>query len=164
VIPPAVHRRRHLNSKRRLVSDAKGASMADRTHQKLPKMARPVSTLKLQLDGGVLSYGPIRMNLIEGHVQVEGASVELQPKQFHTLAYLMSCASRDVPIGELIAHVFRTSQAASSSNVRRQIMELRRRLQTAGELIVTTRRGYGIGVEGSTCAEPKARDKAIPKR
>jgi DNA-binding winged helix-turn-helix (wHTH) protein len=58
------------------------------------------------------------------------------------LVCLMQQPGQSVPTRELHARVFRTTRTGSGSHVRRQIMELRRRLGDAGALIATTRTGY----------------------
>lgn len=88
------------------------------------------------------NFGPIRLDLVAGYAEVAGSSVELQPKQFHLLAYLLQNAGRPVPSSELWQAVFRCRSPLCGSHVRRQIMELRRRLGSAGEMIRTTRAGY----------------------
>ena len=92
----------------------------------------------------VLEHGPIRLHLVSGHAQVDDLSVELQPKQFHLLAYLIRNADRAIPTDELWRNVFRCQNALGGSHVRRQIMELRRRLGSAGVLIQTARAGYRL--------------------
>jgi DNA-binding response OmpR family regulator len=92
--------------------------------------------------GDVIVHGPIRLYLVAGHVEVDGARVDLQPKQFHLLAYLMRNPGRAIANEEFWTHVFGYRHALCGSHVRRQIMELRRRLGSAGALIRTARSGY----------------------
>jgi len=90
----------------------------------------------------VVVHGPIRLDLVAGHVEVDGARVDLQPKQFYLLAYLMRNPARPIANEEFWTRVFRYQHALCGSHVRRQIMELRRRLGAAGTLIRTARSGY----------------------
>ena len=96
---------------------------------------------------GMIAHGPIRVDLMTGYVEVDGSAVDLQPKQFYLLAYLIQRAGRAVASQELWASVFRNSRLQQGSHVRRQIMELRRRLGSAGRLIVTTPTGYALSDE-----------------
>jgi two-component system, OmpR family, response regulator len=90
----------------------------------------------------VVVHGPIHLHLVAGYAEVDGVRIELQPKQFHLLAYLMRNAERPIASEEFWTHVFGYRHALCGSHVRRQIMELRRRLGSAGALIRTARSGY----------------------
>ncbi|MDD9945684.1 MAG: winged helix-turn-helix domain-containing protein [Myxococcales bacterium] len=91
---------------------------------------------------GQLVSGNIVVNVVEGTVFAHGEEVPLQPKQLQLLIYLVWNRGRPIKRAELQRRVFRTTQQHDSSSVRRQILELRRRLGCAGERIETTPEGY----------------------
>jgi DNA-binding response OmpR family regulator len=101
----------------------------------------------------VLVHGAIRLHLVSGHAEVAGVPVDLQPKQFHLLAYLIHHSGRPITSAELWSNVFRCRCALRGSHVRRQIMELRRRLGPAAVLLQTARSGYVLLSPADAAAE-----------
>jgi two-component system, OmpR family, response regulator len=92
----------------------------------------------------VLRFASLSVELIEQRVFLHDREIELQPMQFRILAYLVTHRERDVSSRELVDRLFRTTQQKGSSNVRSQILKLRRRLGADGVRIVTTPSGWRL--------------------
>ena len=97
-------------------------------------------------EAGIVSWGPLHVDLLAGFARVHGEVIELQPLQLRILGYLVVNAGKTVTSEELRREVFRTTQAARSTSVARQISALRARLAHARHLLVTVPGGYGIGL------------------
>ena len=92
----------------------------------------------------LLRFGPLTLELIEQRAFLEAREFELQPMQFRILAYMIVNAGRDVSSRELGDRLFRTAQQSGSSNVRSQILKLRRRLGSYAPLLVTGAKGWRL--------------------
>jgi DNA-binding response OmpR family regulator len=104
-----------------------------------------------------VGWGPFRVDLVGGFVEMNGHEVPLQPLQLRLLGYLIDRAGRVVTHEELQRVVFRAIQLAGSS-ISRQVSLLRKQLGPTGSMIVTVRGGYGLGLTRnlpSTNAAPR---------
>jgi DNA-binding response OmpR family regulator len=94
-----------------------------------------------------LRYGMLDLELISQTLEVAGTTIAITRHQFQLLAYMVSNAGRAVSVDEFRAHLLRTTHQPESSNIRRQIMQLRAALGDHGGLIETDRgMGYGVGI------------------
>jgi two-component system OmpR family response regulator len=98
------------------------------------------------VSSNVLRFASLTIDLIEQRVIAEGREIELQPMQFRILAYLVAQGEREVSSHELVDRLFRTAQQRGSSNVRSQILKLRRRLGSGGPRIITTPAGWRLSL------------------
>jgi DNA-binding response OmpR family regulator len=89
-----------------------------------------------------LSLGPITLERRRHRALVDGRPVGLTKTQFQLLSYLMSNADRVVSRSELMERVWGSRHGASASLIGTHMHSLRRRLGSAGDLIVTVR---GVG-------------------
>lgn len=94
-----------------------------------------------------LNHGALHIRLLEGSCFIGGMRVWLQPKQFFLLACLMASRGEPVSGEQLWTNVFGTARHNTGSHLRRQIMELRRRLTPFSVSIDTTAKGYRLRVE-----------------
>jgi two-component system OmpR family response regulator len=85
----------------------------------------------------MLVHGDLQMDLLTRALRVAGQPIELQPRQFDVLAYLVEYAGRFVAEGELLERMWRSRHGERSSVVRVQISLLRKALGTHGDLIET---------------------------
>jgi two-component system OmpR family response regulator len=85
----------------------------------------------------VLVHGDVRMDLLTRALSVGGQAIELQPRQFDVLAYLVEYAGRFVGEDELLERMWRSHHNPRSSVVRVQISLLRKALGEHGDLIET---------------------------
>lgn len=94
--------------------------------------------------GGVMRWGPLRVDFVRQAVEVDGNEISLQPLQVRLLGYLMRHAGRAVPHEELQREVFRVAHQYGNTSLARQISVLRTKLGTSGAAVVTFPGGYGI--------------------
>lgn len=86
---------------------------------------------------------PIRLDMARRLAFVDGARVDLPPKEFEILAELVARAGRPVPASELAKRVWPSQDHATSDDVHRVIYRLKRALGARGEEIISNRRGFG---------------------
>ena len=84
-----------------------------------------------------LVHGDLRMDLLTRALTLGGEALELQPRQFDVLAYLVEHAGRFVGEDELLEQMWRSHHNRRSSVVRVQISLLRKALGPHGDLIET---------------------------
>lgn len=84
-----------------------------------------------------LVHGQLSMDLLTRALTVAGERLELQPRQFDVLAYLVEYAGRFVDEAELLDQMWRSRHIRRSSVVRVQISLLRKALGKHGDLIET---------------------------
>lgn len=89
-----------------------------------------------------MSLGPISIQVSRRKVLVEGRPVKLTKIQYHLLSYLLANAERVVSRAELMERIWGTRHGGSASLIGTHMHGLRRRLGSAGGLIVTVR---GVG-------------------
>jgi two-component system, OmpR family, response regulator len=89
-----------------------------------------------------LRIGPFVLDKTDRRLLVEGARVELTPREFTLLAYLMREAGRVVTRSELLTHVWNAAFDPGSNVVEAQIKNLRDKLGARATWIETVR---GVG-------------------
>lgn len=95
---------------------------------------------------GLLRVGPLALDRSERRLLVDGERVELTPREFTLLAYLMREAGRVVTRSELLAHVWNMTFDPGSNVVEAQVKNLRDKLGAHAVLIETVRgAGYRLG-------------------
>lgn len=104
------------------------------------------------------TFGECTLRATQGTLEVGGVPVELRPKSFEVLVYLVHHAGRPVPVHELLDAVW-AGTVVTDDSVRQCIAELRKALgDEAHQIIVTKpRRGYMIAVPVTT------HDEAAPR-
>jgi len=90
----------------------------------------------------VTKIGSIFVDRLERRVCVDGATVELSPREFRLLAYLAKEPGKTVSRSELLANVWETSFDPGSNVVDVHIKNLRAHLGTAASQLETVR---GVG-------------------
>lgn len=90
----------------------------------------------------ILHIGPLSMNRAERRALLDGVSLELTPREFSLLAYLMREAGRVVSRTELLTQVWNMAFDPGSNVVDAQIKNLRDKLGTSADMIETVR---GVG-------------------
>jgi DNA-binding response OmpR family regulator len=93
-----------------------------------------------------LFYKSISLDLVTQIASVDGGAVDLQPAQVRILAQLLTHPGQRFGVDELTKKSLRGNHDQAGGNMRFQIHALRRRLGSAGGLIETRDRGYGIGL------------------
>jgi adenylate cyclase len=111
-----------------------------------------------QMPAGKVRFGPYVLDADRGCLLLEGSEVNLRPKTFAVLQYLVENSSRLVSKDELFAAVW-PNLATTDDTLVQSIGELRRALGDDGPRLIKTvpRRGYRFEAEVSAAAPP---DKA----
>lgn len=92
-----------------------------------------------------LRAGPIVIDRLERRVTLDGVRVELTPREFSLLAYLVREAGRVVPRTELLSKVWETPFDPGSNVVEVHVKNLREKLGAFADRIETVRRvGYRL--------------------
>jgi DNA-binding response OmpR family regulator len=108
-----------------------------------------------------LLYKSISLNLVTQIASVDGTAIDLQPAQTRILAQLLAHPGQRFGVNELTKSSLRGNHDQAGGNMRFQIHALRRRLGTAGRLIETLDRGYGIGLNArEELAQPRQTRRA----
>lgn len=100
---------------------------------------------------GVLSHGPLVLDLLRRRVEARGVSIHLQPRQLELLAHLLGHPGRSFTERELIEAVWHSHHHERSSIVRVQVSLLRKALGAEAGLIETASNGNGWGVGLRPC-------------
>jgi len=95
----------------------------------------------------VMHIGPISLNKPERRVVLEGALIELTPREFSLLAYLMREAGKVVSRTELLTQVWNLAFDPGSNVIDVQVKNLRDKLGAHASLVETVR---GVGYRFST--------------
>ncbi|MFF0158911.1 response regulator transcription factor [Streptomyces sp. NPDC005263] len=94
-----------------------------------------------------LRYGDLELDDTTYSVHRAGRSVELTPTEYALLRFLVRNDGRIVPKEQLLRHVWQYEHIpAESTVVETYISYLRRKLDTLGPPVITTRRGVGYGL------------------
>ncbi|MFD3588653.1 response regulator transcription factor [Streptomyces sp. NPDC058683] len=94
-----------------------------------------------------LRYGDLELDETTYSVHRAGRTVELTPTEYALLRFLVRNGGRIVPKEQLLRHVWQYEHAPSESTVvETYISYLRRKLDTLGAPVITTRRGVGYGL------------------
>jgi two-component system OmpR family response regulator len=94
-----------------------------------------------------LRYGDLELDESTYSVHRAGGTVELTPTEYALLRFLVRNGGRIVPKDQLLRHVWQYEHApAESTVVETYISYLRRKLETLGAPVITTRRGVGYGL------------------
>ncbi|MES5816528.1 response regulator transcription factor [Streptomyces sp. RG80] len=94
-----------------------------------------------------LTYGDLELDETTYSVHRAGRTVELTPTEYALLRFLVRNGGRIVPKEQLLRHVWQYEHApAESTVVETYISYLRRKLDTLGAPVITTRRGVGYGL------------------
>jgi DNA-binding response OmpR family regulator len=112
-----------------------------------------------------LSFGPVEMDVAAHRVTVDGAPVELTPKEFELLEFMLRRIGRVVTRSELKEHVWGFTFDAPTKVVDLYVHYVRRKLEATGasEVIETVRGiGYAIGRRRTHCVN--AGKPALPGR
>ncbi|MFC8834720.1 response regulator transcription factor [Streptomyces griseoincarnatus] len=94
-----------------------------------------------------LRHGDLELDETTYSVRRAGRSVELTPTEYALLRFLVRNAGRVVPKEQLLRHVWQYEHVPQESTVvETYISYLRRKLDTLGPPVITTRRGVGYGL------------------
>ncbi|MGW3146387.1 response regulator transcription factor [Streptomyces sp. NPDC001177] len=94
-----------------------------------------------------LRYGDLELDETTYSVHRAGRTVELTPTEYALLRFLVRNGGRIVPKEQLLRHVWQYEHTpAESTVVETYISYLRRKLDTLGPPVITTRRGVGYGL------------------
>jgi DNA-binding response OmpR family regulator len=92
----------------------------------------------------VLRHGPLALDPARHHCSKDGADLDLTPREFAVLRYLMAHAGSAVGKQELLDHIWGENDAADHNVVQVYISSLRRKIDVRGEdSLVETVRGVG---------------------
>ncbi|MEJ3744225.1 response regulator transcription factor [Actinomycetes bacterium KLBMP 9797] len=108
-------------------------------------LARVRALLRRDTNGGtaVLRVGPLQLDVSRHEASRDGAPLQLTPKEFGVLEYLMTRAGHVVSAEELLEHVWDENADPFTQTVRVTVGTLRRKL--GGEAIETVvGRGYRL--------------------
>jgi len=99
-------------------------------------------------EDAVLRCGPIELDEVAHAVRVEGQAVDLSPTEFRLLRYLLLNHRRVVSRQQILDYVWYHGFDGDPSIAERYVSYLRRKLRSAGDLIVTVRGvGYSLRVD-----------------
>ncbi|MEU5096672.1 response regulator transcription factor [Streptomyces sp. NPDC020996] len=94
-----------------------------------------------------LRYGDLELDETTYSVHRAGRTVELTPTEYALLRFLVRNGGRTVSKEQLLRHVWQYEHAPTESTVvETYISYLRRKLDTLGAPVITTRRGVGYGL------------------
>jgi DNA-binding response OmpR family regulator len=93
-----------------------------------------------------ISYGPIRFDTINRHLDIENQPVELSAKELSVLEILLQRPNRVVSKEQLLEHMYGWDEEVSHNAIEVHIHRLRKRLEPFG-LSVRTIRGLGYLLE-----------------
>ncbi len=96
----------------------------------------------------VLQVGRLRLDVGTHQCTVDGSAVELTPREFSVLEYLMRRAGEVVPKSEILAHVWDFAFDGDENVVEVHISALRRKLG-AGAIDTVRGAGYRVVARGS---------------
>ena len=96
----------------------------------------------------VLQVGRLRLDVGTHQCTVDGSAVELTPREFSVLEYLMRRAGEVVPKSEILAHVWDFAFEGDENVVEVHISALRRKLG-AGAIDTVRGAGYRVVARGS---------------
>lgn len=99
-----------------------------------------------------LQVGPLLLDKAERLVCVDGAPLDLTPREFTLLKFLMSEAGRVVSRTELLTNVWKVAYDPGSNVIEAQIKNLRDKLGPRAELIETVR-GVGYRLNATSTSE-----------
>src|SRR5512138_3857102 len=98
----------------------------------------------MQVAGGkIFSFGEFTLDLRRGCLRADNRDVELRPKSFEVLRYLVENAGRLVPKDEIIEAVW-PNVTVTDESLTRCISDIRLALEDANQSVIRTvpRRGY----------------------
>ncbi|MEV0323310.1 response regulator transcription factor [Streptomyces sp. NPDC050658] len=93
-----------------------------------------------------LRYGDLELDDSTYVVRRADRTAQLTPTEYALLRFLVRNAGRIVPKEQLLRHVWQFEHSAESTVVETYISYLRRKLDTLGPPVITTRRGVGYGL------------------
>lgn len=101
-------------------------------------------------EAGVLTLGPLTLNRLARRATVDGRALDLTPKEFTLLEYLMLCAEETVTRTELLDHVWELQGEPESNVVDAHMARLRAKLRAAtARPDIRTVRGKGFVLTGA---------------
>ena len=93
---------------------------------------------------GILTYGQVALDSAKRTVQRDGLPVELTPREFSLLEYLLHHPGQVVSRDELIEHVYSFADDVTPNAVEVFVSNLRRKLERGERSrLVHTKRGFG---------------------
>jgi two-component system, OmpR family, KDP operon response regulator KdpE len=90
-------------------------------------------------DAGVVTLGPLRVDIAHHTVDVDGNAVRLTPREFEVLKVLVTHAGRLVTHGRLLRAVWGTAYAEEGHYLHVYVSQIRRKLAAADESGVLSR-------------------------
>jgi DNA-binding response OmpR family regulator len=93
----------------------------------------------------VLQAGPLRIDLRQMRVSVDGRPLKVTPLEYRLLNYLAHNRGRVVTQEELAENIYFRDQEPDSNAIEVLVGRLRRKL---GEGVIETRRGFGYMIAG----------------
>ncbi|MCB2354541.1 response regulator transcription factor [Clostridium estertheticum] len=101
----------------------------------------------------VLEYGPIKLNTQLKQVTTNaGVTVELAPKEYAILEYLMLNTDKVVSSEKLIEHIWNSEANYFTDSVKVHISNIRKKLKEAcGIELIITMRGHGYLISKGEC-------------
>jgi two-component system, OmpR family, response regulator len=101
-----------------------------------------------------LHVGPLMLDKAERTVCVDGVALDLTPREFTLLSFLMGEAGRVVSRTELLTNVWKVAFDPGSNVIEAQIKNLRDKLGVRADLIETVR-GVGYRLSTPAATEPE---------
>jgi two-component system KDP operon response regulator KdpE len=105
---------------------------------------------------GAVQVGPIDMDFLHRRVRVNGASIQLTPREYDLLALLMRNPNRVITHRQLLTAVWGPAHTADVQYLRVYIGHLRQKLGQAAAALITTEPGIGYRLVPES--EPALRD------
>lgn len=101
-------------------------------------------------DAGLLTLGPLSLDRLGRRATVEGQALDLTPKEFTLLEYLLLCAEQTVTRAELLEHVWELQGEPESNVVDAHMARLRAKLRAVSSRPdIRTVRGKGFVLTGA---------------
>ena len=100
----------------------------------------------------VLAHGPLRLDPARHQCARNGSQLDLTPREFAVLRYLLAHREAAVTKQELLDHVWGDNDAADHNVVQVYVSSLRRKIDTEGEpSLIETVRGVGYRMREDPC-------------
>jgi DNA-binding response OmpR family regulator len=99
----------------------------------------------------VLAHGPLSLDPARHLCARDGAKLDLTPREFAVLRYLLAHREATVTKQELLDHVWGDNDAADHNVVQVYVSSLRRKIDTEGPSLIETVRGVGYRMREDPC-------------
>ncbi|MEI6079583.1 MAG: response regulator transcription factor [bacterium] len=101
---------------------------------------------KYSSDKNIVKFSNVEMDISSKKVHIKGKEVDLTPREYTVLEYILLRRGKLVSRTEIESHVYNYSKELMSNVVDSVVCNIRKKLGSSGSLIIT-RRGFGYIIE-----------------